>query len=196
MTKFTGNNFRVKKKFLFKFEKRNLFNFMLTITQGVEMSQSAVWRGRLQFQVQAQSLTIIYPLLLLTVYLCNYQGSSPKRAPSLLKTAIQLWSYAVFHMQNKENGGLKSPVNCLRSTFTLFPYSYSLSLATALKKEKPSQNILLERGIPCVGKGLHEATTSHLNALDYDPYLYNILYLLYWISHFYINRSLYIHSYT
>lgn len=82
MTKFTGNNFRVKKKFLFKFEKRNHFNFMLTITQGVEMSQSAVWRGRLQFQVQAQSLTIIYPLLLLTVYLCNYQGSSPKRAPS------------------------------------------------------------------------------------------------------------------
>jgi len=162
------------------------------MTQGVEMSHSTVWRGRLQFQAQVQWLTVIYPLFLLTAYLCNYQGSSPKRAPGQNR-ATQLWSYAIFHMQNNEIGGLKSPLNCLRSTFPLFPYSYTLSLAAALKREKASQSILLERGIPCIGKGLHEATMSHLNALGYDPYLYNIPYLLYWISHFYINRSLYIH---
>lgn len=81
-------------------------------------------------------------------------------------------------MQNKEIGGLKSPLNFLRSTFPLFPYSYTLSLAAVLKREKASQSILLERGTPCIGKGLHEATMSHLNALGYDPYLYNIPYFV------------------
>lgn len=67
---------------------------MLTMTQGVEMSQSTVWRGRLQFQVQAQSLRIIYPLLLLTAYLCNYQGSSSKRAPSQNRATLLLCCFS------------------------------------------------------------------------------------------------------
>lgn len=79
------------------------------------------------------------------------EATSPKRTKQNNTTI----DYAVFHIQTKEMEGLQSPQSptiCQGSTFPTWPKRTSSHPFFSNHPAKPSQSILVERGIPWNGE--------------------------------------------